>query len=564
MRSSLYGGPRPRMSPSSKVSVQIIEPTAGFNLAAAPTDLQPGQTPYSQNFLFREGGLQLRPTLGVFGTNQQPLDIITGGDTIVSSNGSHYPLVSGSTQFAYYSAGSWSKLSYVSSAGRSTPPSGATTDYYDVTQTYEPTQDDMIAVLGCESAQTLFTWRSGSTTFSTITGAPRAKYVADFDNFVVAFNVTDPGSAQSKYHQRVQWSDRGAPLTWSFGGASLAGFEDLLDAKGDGRRILRMDDRLILFFDDEIWQGVRAVGNSSFAFSPLDRTIGCPYSWTAALTPLGILFLGRDLMVYLLPKSGGRVTAVGYPVLRQLQNRINNPAKSWAVYDPATRQYRLYYPVAGGTGLPQESLWINLGGTFDYTTQSRYQSLGGDSRALQSYVHSTGSYSLTRGFVSYTDTASSNITWGAATIPWNSTASQWAGFAAVLGQANRAIAAGTSNGTLYTESNGTQDGTIPITATWRSEGLGGDSPRNMKALQEVRCDYTATAASAITMQASRDVGATFDPAVSVPLPLAPYQQNVVGHVYAVAQYPVFQVQCSSNAVRLFRFQTQYTIGGSSA
>src|SRR6185312_750483 len=218
------------------------------------------------------------------------------------------------------------------------------------------------------------------------TSAPRAKFVADYDNFVLAFNVRDVGSSQSKYAQRVQWSDRGAPLTWAFGGSSLAGFEDLLDAKGQGTRIMRMDDRVILFFEDEIWQGVRAVGNSSFAFSPYDRTIGTPYSWTVALTPLGLMFLGRDLMVYLLPKGGGPATPIGYPVRRQLQNRLDTPQKAWAVYDPDTRHYRLYYPIIGGTGLPQEVLCINL---------------GENSWSPWSYIHATGSFNLTRGFVSY-------------------------------------------------------------------------------------------------------------------------------------------------------------------
>lgn len=548
MRSTVFGAPY-RMGSASKTTTQIIEPTVGFSLAQPPTDLRPGQTPYSQNFLFREGGLELRPTLTNYVANPKPLDFITGGETIISSVNSHYPLVSGTSQLAYYSAGSWSRLSYVSAGGSSQIPSTKTTDYYDIIQTYEPGVDDMIAVLGNESYQTLLCWQSGAAVFSSITSAPRAKFVADYDNFVLAFNVRDSSSAQSKYNQRVQWSDRGAPLTWTFGGSSLAGFEDLLDAKGEGTRIMRMDDRLILFFDDEIWQGVRSTGNASFTFSPYDRTIGCPYSWTVAITPLGIMFLGRDLMVYLLPKGGGPATPIGEPVRRQLQNRINNPQKAWGIFDPITRQYRLYYPVQGGTGLPQESLWINI---------------GENSWAVQSYVHSTGAFNLTRGFVSFNDTANSDITWGAMTQPWNSTLSAWGDFAATLGQANVAIAAGTSNGSMYVESNGTMDGTIPITATWRSQGLGGDSPRNMKVLQEVRCDYMSSLPSNLTIQASRDVGNTFDPAISVPLPVAPYEQNVVGYVYTVGQYPTFQVQSSSNAVRLFRFQTQTTVGGSSA
>lgn len=547
-RTSRFGTPR-RVGSSSKTTVNIIEPTTGFSLAQPPTDLQPGQTPYSYNFLMREGGLELRPTLTSYVSNPKPLDFITGGETIVSSVNSHFPLVSGTTQMAYYSAGSWSKLSYISTGGKSTPPSGATTDYWDIIQTYNPTVDDMIAVMGNESYQTLMWWSAGSTVFSTIPGAPRAKYVADFDNFVLGFNIRDVGSVQSKYIQRVQWSDRGAPLTWSFGGTSLAGFEDLLDAKGSGTRIMRMDDRLILFFEDEIWQGVRATGNSSFAFSPYDRTVGCPYGWTVALTPLGLMFLGRDLMVYLLPKGGGPATPIGYPVRRQLQNLVNNPQKCFSIYNPITRQYQLYYPVQGGTGLPQECLYINL---------------GENSWAPQTYRSPTGAFSLTRGFVSFNDTATSDITWGGMSGAWGSTLSTWGDFAAVLGQANEAIALGTSSGSMYYESNGTMDGPIPIVAQWRSQAIGGDSPRNLKVMQEVRCDYMGTIASVLTVSISRDLGATFDAPFTIALPVAPNEQNVVGYCYTPAQYPVFQVQYSSNAGRLFRFQTQSTVGGSSA
>ncbi|MEG7697722.1 hypothetical protein U2181_15260, partial [Listeria monocytogenes] len=91
--------------------------------------------------------------------------------------------------------------------------------------------------------------------------------------------------------------------SWAPGSASLAGFEDLLDAKGAGTRLIVSDNLVYIFFEDEIWQGTRATGTSSFAFSALDRSIGSPYPCTIVQTPLGIFFLGRDLNVYILPKG---------------------------------------------------------------------------------------------------------------------------------------------------------------------------------------------------------------------------------------------------------------------
>src|SRR5690606_33817589 len=137
----------------------------------------------------------------------------TGGNTIISSVGSFYPIVSGATQLAYYSDASWSSpLSYVSAGGMDTPPSGDSMDFTDIVQVYAPSVDDMVGIVGYQSYQTLFVWHAGEGTFSSITSAPRARYVAAFDNFVLALNVRDVGSAESRYVQRVQWSDRGDPL----------------------------------------------------------------------------------------------------------------------------------------------------------------------------------------------------------------------------------------------------------------------------------------------------------------------------------------------------------------
>ena len=86
----------------------------------------------------------------------------------------------------------------------------------------------------------------------------------------------------------------------------------------------------------------------------------------------------------------------------------------------------------------------------------------------------------------------------------------------------------------------------------------------MKVLQEVRLDYQSTLTCSVSIAASRDLGYTFDPPFAVNLPAAPNEQNAVGYCYSVSQYPTFKVETSSNALRIFRFQTQQTVGGSSA
>lgn len=549
VRKTRFGEPLPVQLRSATTTL-IVEPTQGFALNQPETDLLPGQTPDCVNFLMKDGALTLRPVLSQYTSNPNPVGPLTGGLTIVSSVGSFYPLASGATRLAYYSGGSWSSpLSYVSAGGASTPPSGNSLDFTDITQIYDPGVDDMLAVIAYQSYQTLMVWQSGKTTFSSITSAPRAKSVAAFDNFLVALNVRDVGSAESSYIQRVQWSDRGNPMSWVPGSGSLAGSEDLLDAKGAGTRVVVADNQLFLFFEDEIWQGTRATGTSSFAWSAFDRTIGSPYPWTIQTTPLGVFFLGRDLMVYLLPKGGGGVQPVGYAVQRRLKTRIDQPERAWSVWDADTTTYQLYYPVRGGSGTAQEALYLNV---------------ADNSYAPQTFVHTTGNYSLHRGFVAYNSRLQNSSTWSdlqANGVTWASIISSWAELGGSSSFAGRVVAAGNSSGTIYYFSGGTQDDGIPIGARWRSAALGPDGPEAVKALLEVRCDYQSGSQATVAIRASRDQGATYDPAQIVTLNQSLQQNTAVAHLYTVARYPTFEIQVDSQGPKFYRFWAKFRSGG---
>ncbi len=550
-RRTLYGEPIP-VPPRSAQSVLLVDPVAGFSLNEPETDLAPGQTPDCVNFMMKEGALQLRPALSAYTANENPVGPVTGGAPIITSVGSFYTLVSGATQLAYYSAGSWSSpLSYVSSNGVDAPPSGDSTDFTDIIQVYAPSSDEMVALVGWQSYQTLQVWEPDTDIFSTVTDAPRARYIATFDNFVLALNVKDDNpSAESRYVQRVQWSDRGDPLQWDATVAnSLAGFEDLLDAKGQGTRLITADNRIIVFFEDEVWQGYRTTGASSFAFSAIDRTIGSPYPWTVTKTPLGIFFLGRDLMVYLLAKGSSTATPVGFPVQRRLRERIDNPSRAWGVWDADNGLYLLWHPVKGGTGFAQEAVYLNM---------------GENSWAPQSVVHNDGEFSLARGFTAYNAVLETAITWA----DLQATGETWASIASTFGDmdgssdfAGRVLAVGDSSGTIGYFSRATTDLGVGIGAYWRSQSLGADSPNATKALQEVRVDYQSGSEATIAVRASRDQGATFDNAVSVTLAQSQQQNTAVAHVYTHAQYPTFQVNINSRAAKLYRFWATMRIGG---
>lgn len=549
-RQTRYGTPL-NIPISSAVSVLILEPTLGFALNQPETDLRPGQTPEAVNMLMREGAITLRPTLSAFTGNENPVGPITGGANIISSVGTEYPFVSGATRFAYYSAGSWSSpLSYVSAGGMGTPTSTDSYDFTDITQVYSPNVDENIAILGFQSYQTLLAWKSGTTTISSITSAPRARYVTTFDNFVMALNVRDVGSVESRYVQRVQWSDRGDPVQWDpTASNSLAGYEDLLDAKGEGTRLITLDDRVLIFFEDEIWQGVRATGASSFQFSAMDRTIGCPYPWTVTQTPLGVFFLGRDMMVYVIQKGSAAASPVGYPVQKRLRDRIDHPHKAWGVWDQATNTYQLWYPVRGGPSTAEEALFLNV---------------GENSFAPQSLIHAAGELSAHRGFATSPAATTGSVRWSdisATGETWGSVGSTWGDMYGLTDAAARIIAVGTSSGTIGYLSNGTTDLGIPVEARWRSNALGGETPDRSKVLQELKIDYQASSNATVAIYASRDQGATFDPPSLVTLTQSAQQRTASAYLYTHAEYPTFEVRLSDVNAKLYRFWAQMRVGG---
>jgi hypothetical protein len=393
-RQSKYGAGL-QYSPKSAMTVLLIEPAAAMNLAQPATDVGLHETKWSQNWIHRHGKMEVRRGLSQSTQTSNPMGVtVTGGQEVVSSTGTFYPLISGTSRFAYHDGLGWSVLSYVSAAGNSAPPSGSSRDWYDMTQIYLAAVDDNISVMACKSQQTLFCWRAGATVFSGLTTAPKAKYITAFDNFLMAFNVKD--SSGSNYVQRVQWSDRGNPSNWT---GALSGFEDLLDAKGQGTRILAQENRVLMFFENEIWQGQRATLPAQFRFTPVDRSIGSPFGRTVVDTPFGTMFLGRDMMLYLLPKEGGTAEAIGAPIQLFLQQYGN--VEMWAMWDGLTKTYQLY--VGGDANLPVQAFYVVMPElSFNYQVW------------VGANPNVTGLQELSAGFTAYKQGGMAGTTWAAA------------------------------------------------------------------------------------------------------------------------------------------------------
>jgi hypothetical protein len=517
----------------------VLSPTAGLAGNVPDVNLPPGFVPDTENFTLTDGVMEPRPMLAGYGGN--PMKVaVTGGREITDVAGTRYPLISGTTRLAYHTGAAWSLLSYVSAYGVDDQPAGTSVDYWDITQIYYPDKDDNCAIAANASYQSLYVWKSGTTVFSSLTGAPRAIRVTAFDNYLMTLNQTDV-NAGGKLVQRVQWSDRGSCSSWTGG---LSGFEDLLDMKGYGTRLWPQESRVLVFSDQEIWQGVTGAGPFIFQFTPFDRSVGCPYPWTIADTPLGVVFLGRDFQTYLLPKGGGTAVPVGQKVHRELQDTVDKPDRAWAVYDTALEQYQLYYGVLGGNGRPQRALYVDV---------------ASGSWARQSFDRAGGGQSPTMGFSA--TVASSATSWGgagAAGLKWSSVGNRtWGQMSGSSDQ--RSVLVGMSSGTMYqlTSNTTSDDGvSVPCKAQFV---VGGDDPFRSKTLTRWTTDYEAASASSMTVRVSATLGASFEAGVGVNLSAGQGQANA--DLYLSARYPLVEVQVEGSRPKLQRFYGAYRPGG---
>lgn len=540
---SPYKGFALNVQPSAAANVLVVNPDLGFDASQPPSDLVAGQSPSFENLILRDGGMEPRPMLTLRNTNPQPFGAvgISGGMEVTDVLDNKFPLVSGTTTLAWYSNGSWSRLSYVSSNGISTPPNAQVGDYYDWgAQSYWPLRDEMLAVAGTGSYETLVCWQPNTTVFSNLTSAPRAKFVAALDNFLIAGNTRE-GTADLV--QRIRWSDRGDPSNWT---TANSGFVDLLDMRGAITRLMPHDNALMAFSGDEIWRGVRADFPNLFSFTPYDRTVGCPYSWTVAQTPLGLMFLGKDLQVYLLPRGGGAPQPIGKPLHPAIRNAIDRPDRAWAAYDRATHHYQLNYAVRGGSTFPQRAVWLNIdGGTW----------------APQSYDASGGALSVQRGFeIGVTSLTSS---WDATTPTWDQTLPSWDEMGGASEE--RVILMGSSAGTLYTLSSGvTSDNGTVVQSRWRSGALAPDgaNPERMQNVTRVDVRYASQSPSNLTLRFSADNGQNFAGATRVAFGTASIESSARVDCYQNAYHPTIELTSQGlRGWRVFGFQLTMRQGG---
>jgi hypothetical protein len=350
---------------------------------------------------------------------------------------------------------------------------------------------------------------------SYLTGAPKSQWVGTFDNYLVAWNI----KTDTNLVTRVQWCQRGNPSNWTGEGS---GFEDLLEMRGIGNRVIgTQDNRLVLFSTHEVWYGLPATYPAQFQFYPLDRTVGLLAPHTVQETDQGIIFLGSDLNLRILPRGAG-ASQIIVPSLREALQRIFvAPAAiglnaSFGVFDSIRRLYYLY--VDTSLNDIDDAFVVNI-------------DTGEWGKINHAFFPSNGCAMIAP---SGSDTKSNTYF-------------------------------GNSNGTVAS-ANSLVDkdysGSIAVTASWDSPVIASDLPANWKQLVQVDLDYRSFSTGTYQMKVSTDGGNAFAHSfTSTQLPKAQQVGRATQQVYVGGAFPVVHVQSASTGIELHRVDVSMHLGG---
>lgn len=498
-----------------------------------PQNLPPGIANQIVNWMPTDRGLV--PRLGVSAHSDSSIDLssysVGAAPSLVGVlfgvDGTPRPYVlaqdsKGSMDVVYYKAANQKWLTaYHAGVGSNASLSLPT----DAVQIYEPVNDQN-ALVFCDSLNSTYLWPYDGTNFSSLTNAPVAFAAAYFDTRLVFSSVSAGGVI---IPQRVQWSARGDPQTYT---SPDGGAEDLVSMRGGITKLVDDSDRLVIFSEYAIWYAVNAPFPFGFTFAPLDQSIGCRYPKTVVRTPLGLIFLGHDLNVYVLPRGSAQAQPIGTSVWEYLQQNIDPTGSlpyfnygtgqvntTFAIYDTRYGEYQLFVMAAGNAGTTANTaLCYNI---LTQTWSRRQFATGMAGAAMVPFELTAGGTAVQ---------PSGPVTYLA------STNSVWRQRRSMVSQAGLTLTSGD-----------TMDGTSAFTAAALFP-IGNPVPTSKLFVRNIWLDYsTGSAGSGMTIGLawSKDFGQTYDGTSVITLPYAQYSTQTMVPVNYQATYPSLELRYSS-------------------
>jgi hypothetical protein len=526
-RRALFGFPPPQ-PPSSVHTVRLVPLTQGVNQDTAWPLQVPGSATSMVNFLPLDGTLVPRSRLSSLNTIRAPggsFGAISGLYEMHSATFASAPITWYSTATGHglvSSDGSLSFGSFVSAAGLGIGSGLLSRTHWQYATAFgENINDNIVVAAGLGSGPSVDTllvlYReggNGAPMYSYLTGAPKAYAVGAFDSYILAWGIEDAVN-------RIQWCVRGSPSNWTGEGS---GFEDLLAMRGVATRVVPMaNGRVVLMTNRETWYGVTATYPAQFYFHPLDPNVGCPFPLTVQYAEEGVLFLGSDHALRLLPYGGGKpeIVVPGLaPLLRRLYLGTTNE-NAHAIYDPSTKLYYLFVQRNSTVGAEDDVVGLVI--------NTRTGEWG-------RYTPGSGIGNLSVGLAQSQDRASTgNISEGILVV---------------------------SLATIYSFNSllGTDSGQA-VTSTWQSTPIAADLAGGWKQLTEINVDYRATSASTLTIRVAADGNTYESTGRSLSLASAPVAGRAQSQVYAGGPFPVIEITSSSTGYALHRMDVGMNIGG---
>ena len=343
-RSKITPPPRLRSRFPAGLKIEVLEPIGGINTAAAPQNLPPSQTPFSQNLT--ADGREMRPRSGLsqYGSSQilsSPNAVIKFSDVV----GTDYHIaISDQTSSIRSTTGSdWQVIT-------GTP---STNTYLSWDWGYSPSFDENLVVI-TDGSQTPYYFSPVFSSWQPLSDFTShesfARYVTFFDNRLIFFNMGS--SSTLPFSTRVRWSVRGDPLDFTSSGA---GFEDLVTMRGYGTGIMAESDRIVIFSDEEVWIGRPRRDQYAFEFFPLAREVGNPFPRTATVTDKGVMWLDKEYRFRLL--SGNQLYTFTDSTRKMLLDELREPGEAWATFNPEDGRFEFYFSDTTGEAASR-ALWL--------------------------------------------------------------------------------------------------------------------------------------------------------------------------------------------------------------